>query len=82
MKRTAPRRALYLKRVELRHFRNDLRADVALSPTLNVFNGRNVVLKRSHDEKALDVFNQPLIESGVRIVATRGEVAARAEAKM
>jgi hypothetical protein len=49
---------LYLKRIELRHFRNDRRAGAALSPTLNVFNGRNAVLTRSHDEKALDAFNQ------------------------
>ena len=73
---------MYLKRIELRHFRSALRTEVAPSPTLNVFNGRNAVLTRSHDEKALDVFNQRLIESGVRIVATRGAARTRSEPAM
>jgi len=38
---------------------------------------KNALLKRSHDEKTLDAFNQRLIEYGVDIAATRARVTKR-----
>jgi len=75
---------LYVKRIELRDFRNYHRADVALSPTLNVLNGRNAQGKSNLLEAVAFLATArsfraapttDLIRQGAEALVVRGEIA-------